>query len=762
MRTHRKRLSLLVAAGLLLLVSLALFVWRVDSWTTRGSVGLAFTPAVEHEVPRAFAAPAGTVLIVAPGSPAARAGIVAGDVILSLDGVPVSDLEGLHRLAGERRRGDAVVYRLATAEGGRETALTLASPYESPLRIASMAVSVGVGLVFLVISLLVAWQQPRSEAAYVFFLFSGVSAGLFLFHGAVELDLLNVRGFVPFGTDPWLWAGFAIYAALAMVMTSLLLHLSLLFPHPRPVTRRWPEVFGWLHALPFWLPAAFALSVFTIWAVRRIEAFVPVVLLLLLGAAAAGRHLWRARRRAARGRRLWQVLAANPWATLGLALALAGLAAPLLRLASETVRILILAFELALTVGGIFVFLAVWSILTLIAFYRGYREATAEEKLQIRWPLWGTLVSTGGGLVWMLAILALEHIVEQPIPLRDGLAICSKLLYLPIPLSFAFGILKYRLMKVDVLLEKTLVYSGVTGFVLLAFLVLAGGLGFLLVSLAGVESPAVTVVATLAVVALVLPVKNRLQAFVDRRFPSEEKERSRRELDEAYRIQRGLLPAVLPQRPGMELAARWRPAHEVAGDYYDALELPGGALGLCIGDVVGKGLPAALLMSSLQAAVKAVAPLTDSACEVCVGVRRVVVQNLSGGKFVTFFYARLEGRRLVYANAGHNPPVLVRADGTAERLETGGGVMARFFANLPLAQGETALLPGDRLVLFTDGVSEARGVADEEFGEERLVELVRASRSLAAEELCERIVGAVAEFCGGRFQDDVTVLVMAL
>ncbi|MBV9495366.1 MAG: serine/threonine-protein phosphatase, partial [Acidobacteria bacterium] len=180
-----------------------------------------------------------------------------------------------------------------------------------------------------------------------------------------------------------------------------------------------------------------------------------------------------------------------------------------------------------------------------------------------------------------------------------------------------------------------------------------------------------------------------------------------------------------------------------------------------IGDVVGKGMPAALLMSALQAAVRASATEETSAAELCDRVRRVVASSLTGGRFVTFFYAALDGAtgRLRWCNAGHNPPLLVRADGTVQRLADGGPVISRVFRD-PYREGETTMFPGDRLVLFTDGASEALS-GEEMFGEDRLEELVAAHRSQTAKTLQATIVETVSAFAAGELEDDLTLVVVS-
>src|SRR5438094_586899 len=149
--------------------------------------------------------------------------------------------------------------------------------------------------------------------------------------------------------------------------------------------------------------------------------------------------------------------------------------------------------------------------------------------------------------------------------------------------------------------------------------------------------------------------------------------KQQREFEEARLIQRGLLPTSMPRAQGLALASSWQPANGVGGDCFDALPFGPGAVGLSIADVAGKGVPAALLMSNLQAAVRAFGQDGASPSSVCASVNRLLCRNMASGRFVTFCYARIDvaTRRLTYANAGHNPPLLVRADGSIEKLSPG-------------------------------------------------------------------------------------------
>ena len=236
-----------------------------------------------------------------------------------------------------------------------------------------------------------------------------------------------------------------------------------------------------------------------------------------------------------------------------------------------------------------------------------------------------------------------------------------------------------------------------------------------------------------------------------------------REMVEAREIQQKLIPKEIPQIPGYEISDAWRPASVVSGDYFDVLKFGEDRLALCIGDVAGKGMPAALLMSNAQAAVRAFAAGSVMPHELCDKVNRVVCSNIAEDKFITFFYAILDARnqRLHYANAGHNAPILVSKNGRSCRLEEGGPVLG-VFPDWIGSSSSTKLEPGDRILFFTDGLTEVRNPSGEEFGEKRLVELLAQKRALGAVQLQEAIMETVVEFSNGNFLDDATVIVLAV
>jgi sigma-B regulation protein RsbU (phosphoserine phosphatase) len=236
-----------------------------------------------------------------------------------------------------------------------------------------------------------------------------------------------------------------------------------------------------------------------------------------------------------------------------------------------------------------------------------------------------------------------------------------------------------------------------------------------------------------------------------------------RERVEAQAIQRALLPAALPGFTGCELAVRWQPASTFGGDCYDAIPLSDMTLALSIADVCGKGLPAALVMSSLQASVRAFALADPTPRSVVTRVNQALCRNVDLRRFVTLFYGVYDARRrrLIYTNAGHNPPAVVRADGSIVRLATGGMVVGLIDA-VSYGQDEVTLDPGDRVVLFTDGITEAESAEGIEFGDERLLEAVLRHRSSDPEALLRGLFDDITRFAGRRLRDDATALAIAI
>jgi sigma-B regulation protein RsbU (phosphoserine phosphatase) len=244
-----------------------------------------------------------------------------------------------------------------------------------------------------------------------------------------------------------------------------------------------------------------------------------------------------------------------------------------------------------------------------------------------------------------------------------------------------------------------------------------------------------------------------------------EKQRLEDELKIAREIQQGLLPQKLPQIPGYDLAAVNVSSKQVGGDYYDVLPRSETEYVIAIGDVSGKGTPAALLMANVQAAMRALAPLHDNLPETTARINDITFENTRGDKFITFFWGIVDtkSRKFRFVNAGHNLPFLIRKDGSVMRLSEGGLILGIMKTVQPYKEGLVQLEPGDTLFLFTDGVSEAMNASGEDFTEERLEGLVRSLSDRTARDMIQEVRAALEEFCKGAQQsDDITMLVLKL
>jgi sigma-B regulation protein RsbU (phosphoserine phosphatase) len=241
-----------------------------------------------------------------------------------------------------------------------------------------------------------------------------------------------------------------------------------------------------------------------------------------------------------------------------------------------------------------------------------------------------------------------------------------------------------------------------------------------------------------------------------------ERHRLEKELSVARRIQEDLLPGEDPVFPTADVSGSMIPSHEVGGDYYDYVTLRGKRLGIAIGDVTGKGIPAALLMAAVQATLRAEAERDPTPSDLVARINKRVHILQQPERFASFFYCCLDAglRTLTYCNAGHHPPLLLRASGDIERLWEGGLLMG-FQADPPYDEDTVHLGQGDTLVLYTDGIIEQSDGKESYFGEEGLVEVVKANKDLGAALLKKRIIEAVLEFSpNGSNDDDLTVIVI--
>lgn len=235
-----------------------------------------------------------------------------------------------------------------------------------------------------------------------------------------------------------------------------------------------------------------------------------------------------------------------------------------------------------------------------------------------------------------------------------------------------------------------------------------------------------------------------------------------REVEIAREVQQRLFPQRLPDVPAVEYAGTCRSAGAVGGDYYDFLKLPSDQLALVIADVSGKGIPAALLMASVQASTRGqLQANSNDAAGITAVVNRQVYDASPENCYATFFCALFNPalRRLTYSNGGHNRPVVLRG-GEVIRLDESGPPVG-LFQNAHYEQGEIQLEPDDLLILYTDGVTEAENAVAEEWGEERLIETARDCRRLAPPEMISRIMQAADRFAAGTAQHDDMTLVIA-
>ena len=917
--SQRRVIGVIVALATILLAG-GYIAWRLQVMGSRGWAGVAYIVMYPNQSAKqaAFAFRTGSVMTVYPGSPADRSGLRMGDRIAAINGKPVEKMEDIGVLAGHAKFGDQLTYRIERDGRVSEHRVQLRWPLSSPVFVGIFAVTIGVALVFVITGLFVFWRLPVDPRATVFLALTLIAWLSFTITSTVyvEMQFRGVQG-PPSPARDFLMP--TILAMTSIFFAPLLLHLALIFPKNRPVIARRPTLFRWIYGAPVYVVICMIFGVvisaltMVLGAQEKNEEIMKWLFrgvgygLLALALASMIPLLIAARRT----RSSKETVIARPILTLNVVL---GIVTSLFWLAGVTVQETHSPAAVMFTMMGIIALcllgLAIYPVCTIVALYRSYRESGPEERRQVKWPLWGTIVAAGSKIVLTVVGVGISVLMftgRSPVPgivmmLPDAL---SKTLYLLIPLSFAFAILKYRLMNIDVIIRRTVLYAIFSVVVAVIYALDVVITGALLIKFAHLKSTTMIIASTVVVALIAVPIRNKLQKVVDRNLFREKRdyplalrnignaigggdvdaflryaaeqlqhalqsrfvaialrsdddfvvaakvgiadelvgrlripmwdglsarqgrvgepvpqelrrlgaevvvpvsvhreplglvatgtklsdqamsaediefltaaasqialgiENSRLRTEEAEfaqarAIQQVLLPTHFPRVDGFEITGRAQPARSVGGDYFDALALGEGKVAVGIGDVVGKGMPAALLMANLQAAVKATAGPDIAPSKLCANVKRVVGDNLAGGKFISFFYGVIDSaaRTLTYTNAGHNPPILARAAGEVERLARGGPTFCRLFRDDPHEEATVALQPGDRLVLFTDGASEARR-GEEEFGEERLAALIAAHRAASAAELQRTIVNELTAFTSGQFADDVTLVVVA-
>lgn len=234
------------------------------------------------------------------------------------------------------------------------------------------------------------------------------------------------------------------------------------------------------------------------------------------------------------------------------------------------------------------------------------------------------------------------------------------------------------------------------------------------------------------------------------------------ELELSQKVQKALLPQAVPVIKSLEMAAFSQPAHLVGGDYFDFLRLKNGAHAIVIADVMGKGMPASLLMASLQASLRIIAPENLEPSEVVTRLNHLFCHNIQLTKFVSLVFARYDeiSRVLTYCNAGHNPPLLHRTNGMIETLRPTGAAIGLAEQSL-FSQAEVSLHTGDSILMYTDGVVESVNSKKEEFGQERLENFLRDSAKLSSRQVIASLRETIVNFRGSPTPtDDTTIIAM--
>jgi sigma-B regulation protein RsbU (phosphoserine phosphatase) len=245
-------------------------------------------------------------------------------------------------------------------------------------------------------------------------------------------------------------------------------------------------------------------------------------------------------------------------------------------------------------------------------------------------------------------------------------------------------------------------------------------------------------------------------------FSTQERRALENELELSQVVQRAMMPQQIPNIAGYDIAGYNRPAQIIGGDYYDFFQFNDGAHGFVVADISGKGVSGGMLMTSLQTAFHTLVPETDSPTRVLEKINRLYIHNIHFTTYVTIFFARLNAdtRSLLYANAGHNPALLYRGAGKTRNWLRPTGAAIGLMEKFNVRSESLQLEGGDIFVLYTDGITEAINSKREEFGRERLADIIEQNETLSAEALIQKILQSLNDFTeGNQLADDITLVI---
>ena len=261
-------------------------------------------------------------------------------------------------------------------------------------------------------------------------------------------------------------------------------------------------------------------------------------------------------------------------------------------------------------------------------------------------------------------------------------------------------------------------------------------------------------------------ITRQVQASIENQYLNSqaiEKEKMEKELSVAASIQQRILPEVLPKIVGYDLAGTNIPSREVGGDYYDCVDLGKGKYALIIADVAGKGIGAALLVSTLDAALYSYLEFDIPLTEMSERLNKLIYKSSPSDKYITFFIAVLDSKtgELDIVNAGHNPILLLRKDGTLEKIDAGGVGLGMFDFSVPLTGQKTIMHSGDKLFLYTDGIPEAMNENEEEYSDEKMINFLLNHSKSSSKDFIDALVKDVQDYAGAALQsDDITAVIL--